>query len=110
MIQVTGSRNLTFFWLPPAAEKSTGEIQSYTLLCQSLEDEEEIVRLIFSKAQSDLTINTFRPFTKYRCSVHAENPSGQSLAVTATATTLDDGNTKLYASLHTSTSSYKLIL
>ena len=101
LIFATGSRNLTFFWLPPVTTKSSGVVHSYTLSCQSLGVKEDSLLLHFSKAQSGLTINTFHPFTRYQCSVYAKNPIGRSPAVNEIVTTLQDGNVKsIYFNAH----------
>ena len=101
MVQAVGSRNLTFFWLAPAATKPVEMISSYTLACHSLREEEDIVLLQFPTAQTGLTIHVFHPFTKYFCSVYAKNHIGRGPAVNASATTLQGGEVTKHLLQHT---------
>lgn len=91
-VQVVGSRNLSFFWLPPATKHSLETNISYTLSCQSVtDDDDNDILMEFPVAQSGLTMNVFQPFTMYSCSVYAKNHSGRGPAATTSAMTLQDG-------------------
>ena len=92
-VQVTGSRNLTFMWLPPIITERNGVITSYNLTCvNTTAGREAFLTRVYPATESNLYLLTgFKPFTGYTCRVFAINRAGRGPQATISKTTFEDG-------------------
>ena len=87
-VEVPGSRNLTFMWLPPIITERNGVITSYNLTCVNT----TFLTRVYQAADSNLYLLTgFKPFTHYSCRVFAINSAGRGPEANISLTTFEDG-------------------
>ena len=76
-----GSTNVTFSLSELAPEHRNGNITSYTITCQQSETNHAPIQKIVDMAGS-VTVEGFRPYVDYICSVTASNSRGPGPAAT----------------------------
>ena len=85
-----GSTNVTFSLSEPAPGHRNGNITSYTITCQQSGTNHALIQKIVDMAGS-VTVEGFRPYVDYTCSVTASNSQGPGPAATESFKTNSTG-------------------
>ena len=90
----TGITNLTFSWSPPHPMDRNGNITTYSLSCrQSMggAGSTPIEQVYTGLPAGNVTLDGFRPFVEYTCSLTASNSRGEGPPATAMNVTDETG-------------------
>ena len=76
-------------WEPPSFEEQNGDIESYKVLCFSVQNDPLL--LSYTTTTTDITITGLHPYYTYKCNVSAVTVGGGPFSRFADVTTLEDG-------------------
>ena len=86
----SSSSTIQLQWDPPPAQYHNGEIDSYTVLCKTNTNGEDIV-LTYSSLTTNITISGLHPYYTYNCSVSAVTVDQGPFSDIIHITTMEEG-------------------
>ncbi|CAI8037191.1 Phosphatidylinositol phosphatase PTPRQ [Geodia barretti] len=82
------STSIHLQWEPPSFEEQNGDIESYKVLCFSVQNDPLL--LSYTTTTTDITITGLHPYYTYKCNVSAVTVGGGPFSRFADVTTLED--------------------
>ena len=83
------SASISLTWEPPPEENHHGDIDSYTVLCSVVNDEETLTR--HTTPTTNITITSLLPYRTYSCNVSAYTVGHGPFTAIILTTTFEDG-------------------
>lgn len=83
------STSISLMWEPPPEDHHHGEIDSYTVFCSVISNEETLTQ--HTTPTTNITITGLLPYRTYSCNVSAYTVGHGPFSATTLTTTLEDG-------------------